>query len=371
MENIYDLISDMSLSIRTNTPSWLNEDVKNIDFYRLFLEKLNANNRVNNAQFLLNAINKFVFVKSELRNKLLINVLVNGDWVIDKYYKNKTLDNLLTEVKDRHSYIIGVQDTLYIYKDINKLKQDAKLGELLAELEECLKEKFSNKSFKNLYRICTNLSVYYSNTLVETIFPEYTKEGLSGSFISKLSDIIRDLEELGYFLGINVLGKYNEKWFNLISSLYRKDSAKEAIKTADKELTYILKLIHNDLIDEWTPDLLALAVNGSNYKQLMKHDKWGIVPTSLSYIFKYVTEDNYKYVVRYCESEQDFENEVSVITDLRKHLPKEVIDVKYNIKERKYLLSKEELEKRYKEELKAYKKNKDKWASNKEFMLYY
>lgn len=371
MSNVYGLIKDMSIATRTNRPSWFHDELSNLDFYKLFQMKRQSKFNTNTAEFLLDVIDGIIFTQSEFRNKLLSNSLINGEWIINKFYINVSINKILEQVDKTCKYNIGVQDALYICKDLVPKGKYDKVDLLLAELEECLKERLSEESFTKLYNILMELSVQYNNLLADTILPTYNKCGNSNIFRKKLASIVFDLEELGYFLNINVKGEVNQKWFNFMSALYRKDKAKQIIDKEDKEIKALLQLIHNDLIEEWTPELLILAVTTRNYKDLMKHDKWDIIPVALSYMTNYTIEDNYRDIIRYCESEEDFNNELSVITELREHLPIEVIDVKYETWERKLKYTEEELKRLHEEELQAYKKDKKSWASNRDYILKY
>lgn len=371
MSNICGLIKDMSIATRTNKPSWFHDEISNLDFYKLFQMKRQSKFNTNTAEFLLDVIDGIIFTQSDFRNKLLSDTLINGEWVINKFYTNISIGKVLEQVDKTHHYNIGVKDALYICKDLVPKGKYDKADSILAELEECLEEKLSEESFIRLYRIFMELSAQYNNNLADNILPTYNKYGNSNVFRHKLSSILFDLEELGNFLNINVKGEVNQKWFNFMSALYRKDKAKQIIGKEDNEVKTLLQLIHNDLIEEWTPELLILAVTTRNYKDLMKHDKWNIIPVALSYIANYTIEDNYRDIIKYCESKEDFNNELNVIVKLREHLPIEVIDVKYETWERRFKYTKEELKKLHEEELQTYKKSKKSWASNRDYILKY
>ena len=146
MSSIYGLIKDMSIATRNHKPSWFNGGISNLDFYKLFQMKKQSKFNTNKSEFLLDVIDNIIFTQSDFRNKLLYDTLINGEWVIDKFYTNISIDKLLEQIDKTHHYNIGVKDALYICKDLVPKGKYDKVDSILAELEECLKEKLSKKS---------------------------------------------------------------------------------------------------------------------------------------------------------------------------------------------------------------------------------
>ena len=108
MSNVCGLIKDISIATRTNRPSWFHDGISNLDFYKLFQMKRQSKFNTNTAEFLLDVIDGIIFTQSDFRNKLLSNTLINGEWVINKFYTNISIDKVLEQVDKTHHYYLGV-----------------------------------------------------------------------------------------------------------------------------------------------------------------------------------------------------------------------------------------------------------------------